>query len=105
MDKSGEFQDRIGKPDAPPEWFASGAESIKRFAAEGPVLLVLTREDWEQARDWGIFRPLAANSNYVLSDNDELLERTGLAPWPQDSVTASPQQPLPGPRSRALPES
>lgn len=105
VDKSGELQDRIGKPDAPPEWFASGAESIKRFAAEGPVLLVLTREDWEQARDWGVFRPLAANSNYVLSGNDELLERTGLAPWPQDSITAPPQLLMPGLRTRALPAS
>ncbi len=105
VDKSGELQDRIGKPDAPPEWFASGAESIQRFAAEGPVLLVLTREDWEQAREWGVFRPLAANSNYVLLGNDELLRRTGLAPWPRDSITAPPQLLMPGLRTQALPAS
>jgi len=93
VDKSGELFDRIGKPDGPPEWFPSGAESLERLAREGPVLLNLNREnwgDWCRTKASGLYRPIAANSVYVLLGNDALIAAMGLRPWPLESVTKPP---------------
>ena len=93
VDKSGELSDRIGKPDGPAEWFPSGAESLERLARERSVLLNLNREnwgDWCRTKASGLYRPIAANSVYVLLGNDALIAAMGLRPWPLESVTKPP---------------
>jgi len=77
------------------EFFLKGEESLKRLAREGPLLVNIRPGDWPKVSEWGMFRPVAANSTNVMVGNEEFFKLTGLAPWPDKAVTPPPLLLLP----------
>lgn len=72
------------------EFFLKGEESLKRLAREGPLLVNVRPGDWPRVQEWGMFRPVAANSTNVMVGNDAFFRLTGLVPWPDHEVTPPP---------------
>jgi len=81
------------------DYFLKGAESLKRLAGEGPLLVNLRPGDWPKVRDWGMFRLVAANSTNVMVGNDAFFRVAGLIPWPDDAFTPPPLLLMPRPIS------
>ena len=77
------------------EFFLKGEESLKRLGKEGPLLVNIRPGDWPKVSQWGMFRPVAANSTNVMIGNGEFFKLTGLAPWPDKAVTPPPLLLLP----------
>ena len=77
------------------EFFLKGEESLKRLGREGPLLVNIRPGDWPKVSQWGMFRPVAANSTNVMVGNEEFFKLTGLAPWPDKAVTPPPLLLLP----------
>jgi hypothetical protein len=82
-----EFGSRLGDHS---EFFLKGEESLKRLAAEGPLLVNVRPGDWPTVRGWGMFRLAAANSTNVMVGNEAFFRLAGLIPWPDDAVTPPP---------------
>lgn len=72
------------------EFFLKGEESLKRLGREGPLLVNLRPGDWPAVREWGLFRPVAANSTNLMVGNEAFFHLAGLIPWPDDAVTPPP---------------
>jgi hypothetical protein len=72
------------------DFFLKGEESLKRLGREGPLLVNLRPGDWPKVREWGLFRPVAANSTNVMAGNEAFFRLAGLIPWPADAVTPPP---------------
>ena len=81
------------------DYFLKGAESLKRLAGEGPLLVNLRPGDWPKVRDWGMFRLVAANSTNVMVGNEAFFRVAGLIPWPDDAFTPPPLLLMPRPIS------
>jgi len=77
------------------EFFLKGEESLKRLGREGPLLVNIRPGDWPKVSQWGMFRPVAANSTNVMVGNEEFFKLTGLASWPDKAVTPPPLLLLP----------
>ncbi|MCF8145784.1 MAG: glycosyltransferase family 39 protein [Deltaproteobacteria bacterium] len=72
------------------DFFLKGEENLKRLGREGPLLVNLRPGDWPRVREWGLFRPAAANSTNVMVGNDAFFRLAGLIPWPDDAMTPPP---------------
>jgi hypothetical protein len=72
------------------EFFLKGEESLLRLGREGPLLVNLRPGDWSAVREWGLFRPVAANSTNLMVGNEAFFRLAGLIPWPDDAVTPPP---------------
>lgn len=79
------------------DFFLRGEESLKRLAAEGPLLVNLRPGDWPKVRRWGLFRTVAANRTNVMVGNEGFFRLTGLMPWPDEAVTSPPLLLMPRP--------
>ncbi len=71
-------------------FFRQGAHSLRRLAENGPVLVNIRPQDWPRVREWGILRPVAANSTNVMVGNDQFFHLTGLRPWPDSALGPPP---------------
>ncbi|MCX7599305.1 MAG: phospholipid carrier-dependent glycosyltransferase [Armatimonadetes bacterium] len=78
-----------------PEFFLEDERALQRLAAQGPVLVKVEPEHWPHVRQWGILRPVAANTSNLLLGNAPFFHLTGLKPWPEDAVKQGPLLLLP----------
>ena len=77
------------------EYFLKGAESLKRLAEKGPLLVNIRPEDWPRVQRWGTLKVACANSTNIMVANDGFFRLTGLLPWPEGAVTPPPLLLLP----------
>jgi 4-amino-4-deoxy-L-arabinose transferase-like glycosyltransferase len=67
-------------------WFLTGADSLRRLSAEGPLLVNIATKTWTEARSWEFLRPVAANTSNIMLANDAFFAATGFAPYEPDAI-------------------
>lgn len=73
-----------------PDFFLRGEEALRHLAQHWPVLINIPPKDWPRLRQWGILRPLAANTANLFLGNTTFFRLTGLKPWPDDAIRQGP---------------